>query len=249
MESTQPEVRLGKVAVADVTLAFREVGSPRGVPVVLVHALGSGAATWAAFGARLAAHGRRVLALDLRGHGGSSWTDAYSLTSMCDDVLAFLDAQGIGRTDLVGHSVGGAVAVLVAQRQADRVRRLVVEDTPPPPERAPEPLAPVTEPADPLPFEWRLIEPIITELRTPDPGWRERLKLISAATLLVGGGPASHVSPDALARVNAAVPDCRLVTVEDAGHRVHSVRPEEFWAVVAPFLCGTPAGEVTRPRE
>lgn len=36
------------------------------------------------------------------------------------------------------------------------------------------------------------------------------------------------------------VRDCRLVTVEDAGHRVHSVKPDEFWSAVSPFLCTEP---------
>jgi len=36
--------------------------------------------------------------------------------------------------------------------------------------------------------------------------------------------------------MSESIADCRLVTVEDAGHRVHSVKPDEFWSVVAPFL-------------
>ncbi|MEO3876225.1 alpha/beta hydrolase [Nonomuraea sp. B12E4] len=238
MGSMTPEIRHGKVSLGDVTIAFREVGVPRGVPVVLLHAWGSTAGTWDGFAARMAACGRHVLALDLRGHGDSTWTGTYSLASMCDDVLGFLDHQGIDRVDLAGHSMGGAVAVLVAQRQPGRVRRLVVEDTPPPPETRPgEAVAPMAEPATPLPFDWRSFEPIITEMRTPDPGWWERLKAIRASTLLISGGPSSHVSPDALARTSGIIGDCRLVTVGEAGHRVHSLKPEEFWSVTAPFLC------------
>ncbi|MEU4511200.1 alpha/beta hydrolase [Nonomuraea wenchangensis] len=133
--------------------------------------------------------------------------------------------------------MGGAVAVLVAQHQPGRVRRLVVEDTPPPPETPPQQaVGPMTEPAAPLPYDWRSFEPIITQLRTPDTGWWERLTAITAPTLLISGGPTSHVSPDALARVSRIISDCRLVTVAEAGHRVHSLEPEEFWAVTAPFL-------------
>ncbi|MBO2456254.1 alpha/beta fold hydrolase [Actinomadura violacea] len=226
--------------VGGVTLAFREIGGDRGIPVVLLHALGGSAATWDGFAARPAACGRRVIALDLRGHGAGSRTETYSPAAMRDDVLGFLDGRGIERADLVGHSMGGAVAVLVAQRAPGRVRRLVVEDTPPPPEVPGEPVDPVTEPADPLPFDWRLIEPVITEFRTPDPGWWDLLAAISASTLLVGGGPSSHVRVDALVRTSRAVRDCRLVTVEDAGHRVHSVKPDGFWSAVSPFLCPEP---------
>ncbi|MEW9553398.1 alpha/beta fold hydrolase [Nonomuraea sp. NPDC050783] len=237
MTSVTPELRHGTVALDGVTIAYREAGAPGGLPVMLLHALGSDAGTWERFAIRLAGRGRHVLAPDLRGHGGSTWTGTYSMELMRDDVIGFLDACGIGHVDLVGHSMGGAVAVLVAQRQPERVRRLVVEDTPPPPR---EPVsveaAPVAEPSEPLPFDWRSLEPIITEFRTPRPDWWERLRTISARTLLVSGGPTSHVSLDALTRMNQIIADCRLVTVPDAGHRVHSQRPEEFWRVTSAFL-------------
>ncbi|WP_244199631.1 alpha/beta fold hydrolase [Amycolatopsis thailandensis] len=51
-----------------------------------------------------------------------------------------------------------------------------------------------------------------------------------------GGWSSSHVTLESLERMRGLIPDCRLVTVEGAGHRVHSVRPEEFAAVVGEFL-------------
>ncbi|MEV6905882.1 alpha/beta hydrolase [Amycolatopsis sp. NPDC051071] len=203
------------------------------MPVVLLHALGSKSGTWDDLAARLAMLGRRVLAVDLRGHGDSAHTEKYSLDAMADDVAELLEDQ----VDLVGHSMGGRVAVLLAQRLPGRVRRLVVEDTPPPPEHAKEPLAPTQEPAEPLPFDWRLIDPIMAELRTPDPGWWDRLATISAPTLLVSGGPASHVTLASLERMSGLIAQCRLVTIEDAGHRVHGAKPEKFGSVVGEFLC------------
>ena len=52
---------------------------------------------------------------------------------MVADVLRFLDARGLPRVDLVGHSLGGLVALLLAARDPVRVRRMVIEDAPPPP--------------------------------------------------------------------------------------------------------------------
>ncbi|ONF73023.1 alpha/beta fold hydrolase [Amycolatopsis keratiniphila] len=210
-------------------LAFRETGPSGGVPVVLLHALGSKAGTWDDFAARL---DRRVVAVDLPGHGDSAHVESYSLDAMADGVAELLGEEA----DLVGHSMGGRVAVLLAQRLPGRVRRLVVEDTPPPPLEALEPLAPAQEPSGPLPFDWRLIDPIMTELRTPDPAWWERLGVITAPTLLISGGPSSHVGRESLERMCGLIPDCRLVVVEDAGHRVHGSRPEEFAAVAGEFL-------------
>jgi len=210
-------------------LAFRETGPAGGVPVVLLHALGSKAGTWDDFAARL---DRRVLAVDLPGHGDSAHTENYSLETMADGVAELLGDEA----DLVGHSMGGRVAVLLAQRLPGRIRRLVVEDTPPPPIEALEPLAPAQEPSEPLSFDWRLIDPIMTELRTPDPAWWERLGAITARTLLISGGPSSHVGRESLERMCGLIPDCRLVVIEDAGHRVHGSKPEEFAAVAGEFL-------------
>ncbi|OXM51354.1 alpha/beta hydrolase [Amycolatopsis alba DSM 44262] len=200
--------------------------------MVLLHALGSKSGTWDDFAVRL---DRRVLAVDLPGHGDSAHLEKYSLDAMADEVADLLG----DRADLVGHSMGGRVAVLLAQRLPGRVRRLVVEDNPPPPDSAKEPLVPTVEPSGPLPFDWRLIDPIMTELRTPDPAWWERLAAITAPTLLISGGPSSHVAHESLERMRGLIPDCRLVTIDGAGHRVHSARPAEFAAVAGEFLGAT----------
>ena len=57
----------------------------------------------------------------------------------------------------------------------------------------------------------------------------------SPPTLIVAGGPGSHIPQDAIAKVARTIPDCRLVTIE-AGHLVHEERPEEFGAEIAAFL-------------
>jgi len=69
----------------------------------------------------------------------------------------------------------------------------------------------------------------------PDPAWWDRLPLITAPTLLISGGPASHIPPRQLAEAARSIPRSRTVTIA-AGHRVHSLRPEQFLAAVMPFL-------------
>jgi pimeloyl-ACP methyl ester carboxylesterase len=54
-------------------------------------------------------------------------------------------------------------------------------------------------------------------------------------TLLISGGPASHIPPRPLAEAARSIPHSRIVTIA-AGHRVHSRRPEQFLAAVMPFL-------------
>lgn len=100
-------------------------------PIVLLHALGERASDWDVVAGPLAAH-RRVYAVDLRGHGDSEWPGEYSLELMRNDVLALLDTAGLDQVDLVGHSLGGVVAYLVAAAQPGRIRSLVLEDVPVP---------------------------------------------------------------------------------------------------------------------
>lgn len=97
-----------------------------GEPVLLVHGLGSNAATWLHFAAQLDAR-FRPLAVDLRGHGDSSWRPDYALASFVADLEAVGD--WIGRPfAVVGHSLGGEIALHFAARNPDVVRALVLVD-------------------------------------------------------------------------------------------------------------------------
>jgi len=72
---------------------------------------------------------RRSLTVDLRNHGRSPAASAgLTLESMADDVLHTLDARGVRRVTLIGHSLGGRVAALLALRAPHRVARLVIMD-------------------------------------------------------------------------------------------------------------------------
>ncbi len=73
----------------------------------------------------------RVLSLDLRNHGRSPWAPAMSYREMALDVAAFIDKHGLGTPGVVGHSMGGKVAMTLALAQPQRVGRLVVVDIAP----------------------------------------------------------------------------------------------------------------------
>lgn len=220
-----------------VTLGYREAGVPEDLPVVLLHALGSSSATWHNFAIALAAAGRHSIALDLRGHGASSRADAYNLHLMVEDVVNFLDLRGLAVVDLVGHSMGGSVASLLVGQHPGRVRRLVIEDAPPPP-RAPFDDGwpePPDEPPEPVDFDWAVVRPIIRQVRTPDPLWWSRLAFFTGPSLLLKGGLQSHVSQERIDEMAAVLPNAQVALI-DVGHRIHSEHPERFAEVVAPFL-------------
>jgi pyruvate dehydrogenase E2 component (dihydrolipoyllysine-residue acetyltransferase) len=105
-------------------LRVLELGSGAAVPVVLVHGFGADLNTWM-FNQPALAEGRRAVALDLPGHGGSQKdvgpADAGALCAALADALG---ALGIARAHLVGHSLGGAVALALAERHAGRVASL-----------------------------------------------------------------------------------------------------------------------------
>ncbi len=74
---------------------------------------------------------RRVIAVELQGHGRTADTDRpLRLESMGDDIAALIEFLGLGQADLVGYSLGGEVALRTAIRHPQRVRRLVLLSTP-----------------------------------------------------------------------------------------------------------------------
>src|SRR5262245_2454762 len=77
------------------------------------------------------ARGRRVIAVELQGHGHSADTDRpFRPETLADDVAALIGHLGLGKADVVGFSLGGAVALRAAIRHPERVRRLVLLSTP-----------------------------------------------------------------------------------------------------------------------
>jgi pimeloyl-ACP methyl ester carboxylesterase len=214
-------------------------GPADGPPVMLLHALGEDRTSWRETVTALAADGWRTLAPDLRGHGESGRPGTYAFESMRDDILALLELLRIDRVTLVAHSMGTAVAALIAMDRPGLVRQLVLEEGPFPfPADPPRPVP--TAPGGPAAYDWRVLPEVARQRNAPPARHRDGLAEITAPTLIVAGGPRSHLRQEELAEVAERVPDARLTTI-DAGHMVHDERLAEFLAVVRDFL-GAPPG-------
>lgn len=112
-----------------VNLNYVEHGPTSAAPLVMLH---GGAWRWQEYLSLIPSLGLRwhTYAVDLRGNGRSGWVSGrYRLADFADDNTEFverLDAPGV----LVGHSIGGVIALMVAARRPDKVRGLIIEDVP-----------------------------------------------------------------------------------------------------------------------
>jgi pimeloyl-ACP methyl ester carboxylesterase len=120
-----------RVRAGEVNLEVLEAGGG-GQPLLLVHGFCGAKEDFAEAVPLLAERGWHVVAPDLRGHGQSdapSGTHAYGLATFASDVAALADALAWPRFSLLGHSMGGMVAQLVALAHPERVEALVLMDT------------------------------------------------------------------------------------------------------------------------
>src|SRR5882672_2486298 len=107
------------------TLRLAAAEHGEGPPLAILHGLFGSGRNWASIAGRLAAH-HRDIALDLRNHGASPWADTMDYPEMAEDVRATLRALGHRRFALLGHSMGGKVAMVAALQDGGDVERLVV---------------------------------------------------------------------------------------------------------------------------
>lgn len=128
-EVTVPGGRLLDLPGGEVQIIDR--GPRNADPIVLIHCFTCAIDWWDAT-MPLLARDHRVVALDLLGHGGSEKPDAgYSIPEQADLMAAALGRLGVRKAEVVGHSLGGTVAVALAQRHPQAVERVVIIDTAP----------------------------------------------------------------------------------------------------------------------
>lgn len=215
----------------------------------------------------------RVIAMTQRGHGRSDKPQTgYAVTDLAADVPALLDALGIARAIVVGHSMGAAVALHAAAAYPDRVAGLVLiggfaDYDKPAVEELSGAVNAFTDAVDPefvLAFQestiatmipQRFLDVVVGEsLRVPPHVWREALrgqveadilgaaKACSAPALLMLGQHDAFVPLADQFKLREALGSSRLFTLAGVGHSPHWERPEEVAARVVAFV-----GELDEP--
>lgn len=131
--TTATDLRAGSfVTAGGIATHYHEAG--QGDPVILLHGSGPGVSAWANWQHTMPAlaASMRVVAFDLVGYGATvrPVDVRYSLRSWTDHVWAFLDALGLDRVSVVGNSLGGRLALQMAEDDSARLRRMVLMGSP-----------------------------------------------------------------------------------------------------------------------
>ena len=113
-----------------VALAFEELGNPDDAPLIILHGFFASSRNWRQVAEKLAAK-FHVYVLDMRNHGASPHHPVMDYPAMAADLLQFMDDQNLTAANLLGHSMGGKVAMWFALNHPERVDKLIVADIAP----------------------------------------------------------------------------------------------------------------------
>ncbi len=113
-----------------VDLAFEELGSPDDAPLIILHGFFASSRNWRQIADKLAAS-FHVYVLDMRNHGTSPHHPIMDYPSMAADLLLFMENRGLKSASLLGHSMGGKVAMWFALNHPERMDKLIVADIAP----------------------------------------------------------------------------------------------------------------------
>lgn len=112
------------------TLYHVDLGGAGQPPLLLLHGMLGSSRNWQTTGRDLA-QAYHVIALDARNHGHSSHEPVMNYAVMVADLVQWMDQQGLAQATVVGHSMGGKTAMLMACQHPERIQRLVVVDIAP----------------------------------------------------------------------------------------------------------------------
>ena len=109
-------------------LFYRNFGNKGDQPLIILHGLFGLSDNWVTYGKRIAKEGFEVFIIDQRNHGHSPHSDVFNYLALTDDLFDFIDGHDIDNPVIMGHSMGGKVAIRFALENPQFVKRLIVVD-------------------------------------------------------------------------------------------------------------------------
>lgn len=113
-----------------VDLYFEVYGDPQTCPLIILHGFLASSRNWRSIAKRLA-ESHHVYVLDMRNHGASPHAETMDYPLMTSDIVAFMDKLELNQAHILGHSMGGKIAMWLALHYPHRVKNLLVADIAP----------------------------------------------------------------------------------------------------------------------
>lgn len=211
-----------------------------GRPILLLHGLAGTVGEWDHLTARLLAAGRRVVRYDARGHGESTLRPQdVSRAAAVQDAVTLIDHLSLAPVTLIGQSLGGHTAMLLAASHPHLVSSLVLVEAGPggPKPDTPAQIAKWLDDWNPG-FDFDRATMIESVREPATNSYWTQWSQITCPTLLIRGTD-GFIPDDEAATMLTSRPDTRSTVVPDAGHDVHLDQPDRLYEAVAAFL-GTP---------
>ena len=233
-------------------LYYEVRGDAAGPPVLLLHGGIGNMEEWDNLSPALVDAGYRVVLMDSRGRGRSTWGDApitYEL--MASDAVGLLDQIGIARTHLVGWSDGAIIGLELAISHPTRLNRAVIyganvtpdgvyaepheSDQMPPFEQ----YVADYQRLSPAPERFEELLEVLGALYAVAPNFSDaELGSIAVPVLILDGAEEEFVKPDQPVRMATLIPRAELVLMPGTGHFAPFAKPDEFNRIVLAFLAG-----------
>jgi pimeloyl-ACP methyl ester carboxylesterase len=233
-----------------VELYYEEHGDPAGQPVLLLHGSLGSSEDFDNLAPVLVTAGYRVIGTDSRAQGRSAWGDVpITYEQMAADTLGLLDHLGITKTDVVGWSQGGIIALDLAIHHPERLGRVVAYGayfSPAGTRFVPSAQIPPLERfiADyrrlsPEPERFEELAGVLDALHKTAPNYSEaELGSISVPVLVLDGAEEEGIKPEHTRRLAALIPGSTLVLMPDTGHFAMFAQPAAFNQIVLDYLAG-----------
>ena len=223
-----------------------------GSPMIILHGFLGMLDNWKTLATQFANDGFQVHSLDLRNHGKSFHSTTFNYEVMVEDVYNYIEAHQLKECILLGHSMGGKVAMLFATTYPNIVSKLIVADI------GPKYYAPhhqtILEGLNAVNFELKPsrndVEQILAHAIT-DFGTRQFLmknlfweigaalpfeKTFQKPTLFLRGAKSNYILEDDLDLIVHHFPSASLQIIDNAGHWLHAENPSDFYLKVNFFL-------------